>query len=368
MSRALKHNGGYIRHTAAGTYRAEVSHAYRTHRQTCATVADARRWIDVTQAQFHSAAAPLSAGQYDDARAALALLPSGATLCDAARAYATAQAGPEQVWLADVIRAYLTRLEAQGRAERTLQDYGERLNRLVNTVAVEYIGDITADHLSAALDAWDVRGPTRNSYRRVWHALFAYAVRAGHIRANPADGLDIIAYAERMPEYVSVEDAAGLMSWVERNAPEWIAYYALGLFAGVRPAELARLDMTACSAEHVRIGPEIAKIRRARLIPCEPNLVAWLRLCPPDGPVRPTTDNRSAYASMTRHRSLAGVVDWPHDAARHSYATYHLALYHDAALTNASMGHTSADILFRHYRGLASEADAKRYFTLAPSI
>lgn len=48
---------------------------------------------------------------------------------------------------------------------------------------------------------------------------------------------------------------------------------------------------------------------------------------------------------------------------RHSFASYHLAKFHDAPRTALELGQTGGlDILFRHYRSLVTEAQAEQYF------
>jgi hypothetical protein len=59
-------------------------------------------------------------------------------------------------------------------------------------------------------------------------------------------------------------------------------------------------------------------------------------------------------------------VHWPHDVMRHSYGSYHLAQYEDAARTSLRMGHTSTMILFNHYRDLVHRGDAERYWQILP--
>ena len=41
---------------------------------------------------------------------------------------------------------------------------------------------------------------------------------------------------------------------------------------------------------------------------------------------------------------------WTEDILRHSYGSYHLAKYRNAALTAEQMGHKNARILYAHYR------------------
>jgi len=54
---------------------------------------------------------------------------------------------------------------------------------------------------------------------------------------------------------------------------------------------------------------------------------------------------------------------------RHSFGTYHFALHGDSMKTSIEMGHkTGDDVLFEHYRSLATHADAKAYFDIRPLL
>ena len=54
------------------------------------------------------------------------------------------------------------------------------------------------------------------------------------------------------------------------------------------------------------------------------------------------------------------------NALRHSFCSYRLALTMNANQVALEAGH-SADILFKHYRQLCTETEAKRWFSLAPA-
>ena len=54
---------------------------------------------------------------------------------------------------------------------------------------------------------------------------------------------------------------------------------------------------------------------------------------------------------------------------RHSFGTYHFALYEDPLKTSVEMGHkTGDDVLFEHYRSLAKKDEAKEYFNIFPKV
>ena len=57
----------------------------------------------------------------------------------------------------------------------------------------------------------------------------------------------------------------------------------------------------------------------------------------------------------------------PHNAFRHSFASYHVAWKRDFQDTALIMSHKGTDILFKHYRGVATKEDADRYFKIYPT-
>ena len=60
--------------------------------------------------------------------------------------------------------------------------------------------------------------------------------------------------------------------------PKIVAWFALCVFAGVRPIEAAKLAWTDIGAPSIRIHATIAKTRRNRFVPVLPALSEWLRL------------------------------------------------------------------------------------------
>lgn len=57
----------------------------------------------------------------------------------------------------------------------------------------------------------------------------------------------------------------------------------------------------------------------------------------------------------------------PHNAFRHSFASYHVAWKRDFQDTALIMSHKGTDILFKHYRGVATKEDAERFFNIYPT-
>ena len=67
-------------------------------------------------------------------------------------------------------------------------------------------------------------------------------------------------------------------------------------------------------------------------------------------------------------REAAGIKEWPQNALRHSFASYHLAHFNDAALLALELGHTNSNLVFQHYRQLVKPKQAERYWKIAPAV
>jgi phosphoglycolate phosphatase-like HAD superfamily hydrolase len=64
-------------------------------------------------------------------------------------------------------------------------------------------------------------------------------------------------------------------------------------------------------------------------------------------------------------RPVLGFEAWPVDLFRHTFATFHLARHQDAGRTAHQLGNSS-DVVYRHYRALATSQQAKRFFSICP--
>jgi hypothetical protein len=52
---------------------------------------------------------------------------------------------------------------------------------------------------------------------------------------------------------------------------------------------------------------------------------------------------------------------------RHSFASYHLAHFRDAAKLALELGHTDQVLIFRHYRELVKPDEAAKYWNIRPA-
>jgi integrase len=145
-----------------------------------------------------------------------------------------------------------------------------------------------------------------------------------------------------------------------------LPFFAIGAFAGLRHAEIERLDWSRIDFEAgtIEVKALNAKTASRRLVPIQPNLRAWLAPCRrSSGRVCPANLRKRFDVDRERAGLLAG---WPQNALRHSFGSYHLARFGDAAKLALDMGNSPA-MIFRHYRQLVKTKQAEQYWKIAPA-
>jgi integrase len=145
-----------------------------------------------------------------------------------------------------------------------------------------------------------------------------------------------------------------------------LPYIALALFAGLRSAELMRLDGKDVNFEEraVVVGQQVAKKRSRRVVEMCDALYAWLiPLKPLKGAI---VDTREFPDNLDALKGAAEIESWPHNGLRHSFGSYHLAFRGDAVKTAQQMGHRSSDVVHNHYKALVLKTDAEKFWSLKP--
>jgi integrase len=87
----------------------------------------------------------------------------------------------------------------------------------------------------------------------------------------------------------TVDQARAIMEFMElHEGGRWVPYFALCLFAGIRPGvpdgEITKLKPEEVNLETgiINIRPGVSKVREPRRITIQPNLAAWLKAYPLD--------------------------------------------------------------------------------------
>jgi integrase len=245
----------------------------------------------------------------------------------------------------DMLRLYFKRFR---------QDFGERL-----------IADITVEELDTWLRDLPGSPKTRTDYRSNIGVLFSYAAQRRMIDFNPISFTAKPKLIDKAPEIFTVDELRALLETAKQQAPGVLPMLAIGAFAGLRDAEIKRLDWSEIDARgHIEIKAAKAKSARRRIVPIQPNLAMWLRpYAGMAGDVVPV----AARGKVERVRKAAGLQDWPKNGLRHSFSSYRLAAINDAPRVAAELGHTTPQLLYSTYRELVLPTEAERYWAIVPA-
>jgi integrase len=61
-----------------------------------------------------------------------------------------------------------------------------------------------------------------------------------------------------------------------------------------------------------------------------------------------------------------GITPYPAKGLRHSFCSYHLAMYEDSAKTAFHAGHASVKTTYENYFQLVKKTEAEKYWQLTP--
>ncbi len=292
-----------------------------------------------------------------------------------------------EITVQDLLTQFLEEKATMNLRERSLRDLRSRLGIFANTFGHSQVKDISQKEIKGWLKGMQLLSArSRKNYRLSVSTFFNYAIGQGYLSLNPVNKIPIPKEDWIPPCVLTIQEAQRLIRTAHKThykgneKPSGLGllpYVALGLFAGIRSSELNQLDWRHISLDRklatiphtlATIPHTIAKKRRLRNIDLEENCLQWLRLVERKaGKIAPP----GALKKFKVLGVLAGFPDWKGthtNSMRHSFGSYMFAKTQDAQRTAALLGHRGDDqVLFDHYRSLATKKDGERYFAITPA-
>jgi integrase len=266
----------------------------------------------------------------------------------------------------DVIERFLVDAKDRGLRPASVSGYKSHMRPLGRYFPGRTLGSLTAPELEAFTRRPNWALTTQKSTWRYIRILFNSADMN-----PPRKTWDWPVTDEEEPEYLTPAQAQLYLD----NAPKRIkAAVALGLFAGIRQAEIGKLTESNINRidKIIRIPASVAKKRRARVLDNLPQNL-WDIL---------STNELDKNILLTAHQDYRAELrathhfQWISNGPRHSFATFHVAWkgydgqrHFNLCETADILGHMNGlDLLNRHYRGLASSAQADEYFKIGLKV
>ena len=315
----------------------------------------------------------------EDATAAEALLkPFGASLLDAARAYVAARnIETASVTVSTALKDWLADMETRLRG-RSVTNYRQTSKRFAD-IGKKLLCNVTRADLQAIIAPPGMAATSAAANFRNGMAFWNWSARRGWCQPDVFAKLDRPAKQPRKRiDFLTPEEARALLDAAAANYPAAVGAFAVALFAGVRPAEIPRLDPELVKPDGIDVGADDAKGQSRRHITPNATLAAWLK----KHPFQAVTDWGRVYDAVRR---LAGwelsaeLVNnrpdlppaargkWSQDVMRHSCGTYHVACGVELGGMAFWFGHTGGETtLRRHYVGRAKRHQAIEFFAIMP--
>lgn len=307
-------------------------------------------------------------------------LLDGGSLVEAARFYVKRHPNnlPKKK-VSEIVAEMIGFKEADKMSDVYLKDLRGRLGRfakkfpgLISMVTSREIEDFLRELKNK--EGKVLSGKSRNNYRCAIGTLFKFAEARGYLPKG-LGLVDSVGLAKEDEGEIEIFRPGELALILENAEPALIPFLTIGAFAGLRHAEIQRLDWAEVRLDDSFIEVKASKAKTAsrRLVPIQDNLKRWLM------PLRKSSGAVCSYANMSKQLLwLAEAVDkvlkavdatagfvWKHNALRHSFISYRVAQTQNVAQVALEAGN-SPRVVFSNYRELVRPADAAKWFSIAP--
>ncbi len=277
-----------------------------------------------------------------------------------------------QKLLADAIAEYVAAKEHEFKQDHISLPQLARirwdLKRLQTHFGSRTVAELTGSNLVAFLEAGHPALKTYNNRRGILSTFFKFAFHRAWIAENPIPRVPHHRIRRRrgMARTFTAAQVRDLMVHLEGfEGGRWVPYYALCLFAGIRPGvpygEITKLKPEAISLEAgtISISAEMSKVREPRTVMIQPNLAAWLR-------AYPLKKFPIVVGNFQQRRArFAKSLNLTHDVLRHTFISMFVAKFRSMGEAALQAGN-SESIIRKHYLDLKSAEEGEQFFGIFP--
>jgi integrase len=304
----------------------------------------------------------------------------GVSLVDAAKFYARHHGrGIKRKPIADAVAEMIATKETAGVSELYLADLRYRLGVFRDAFQCD-VNALVPDDVKAFFERMRLSPRSYNNFLRALRTFFTFAQNHGWLSKEA----ELLARVEKRKEKaapVEIFSPTELAALLENATADLAPCLALAAFAGLRAEEILRMEWADVdrSPGFVVVAAQKAKTATRRLVPINDSLSRWLATSQRrEGRVWPHSkawffqSMRNTVAAINEerkavNRSKSIPFIWKQNALRHSFISYRLAEIQNVNQVALEAGN-SPQMIFRHYRELATPEQAKNWFSIAPKL
>ncbi len=345
----------------------------------------------VQLAKFGQAAMIDDRTRTDAARAAEILDGTGKSIVDAAKFLRDHLARVEGgLPMKEAVADFLAQKKASGTSERHQGDIRSRLGRFLSALPeTATTANVLTGDVDAFLSGLEGEARTRMGYRTILHIFFSWCESRELCAENPVSDSMTFKVVPPTPRILSPLDAERLLAACDRTILPGVL---LGLFCGLRQAEITRLDWrhVDIASGIVTVGADVAKTAARRTVEIPECAKQWLTpFARKSGSVWPEGEEARNLWNLSRIKAgfgpffstrvavneaqtdpasgkpLENLQPWPANALRHSAISYRLAMTRDLPRVATEAGN-SPSIVQRHYAEIVKPDEAKKFFAIIP--
>lgn len=260
--------------------------------------------------------------------------------------------------LASAVNELIVSKIRAGRGDEYVRQLRHALAQFSTGRATRSLDSITPEEIDSWMSSGDLSARTRKGRLQYVRLLFAFGLRRGYCTRNPAVAVDMPSQSADAPGIHTPAQVRAVLDAARDWSPRLTRVLAIRYFAGLRAAEVARLEESEIGPRWITVPAHKAKTRQRRLVEIQPNLRAWLDL----GGELPGQTCEQQIWELTRRIGM----EWPRNCTRHSWASYHLAAFGSPSKTAMEAGH-SESMLYANYRALVTPEAAGEFWAIRPS-
>jgi integrase len=301
------------------------------------------------------------ASEYADASKVL----DGIALIDAVRFYARHHGkGIKHKSVALAVDEMIERKTTKGVSKLYLDDLRYRLGVVKETFHCE-VSAITPDDVAAFFDDLKLSPRSHNNFLCALKTFFRFAQKHDWL-SKEVDLLSRVEKRNGKPTPVEIFIPSELGALMKHASPHTAPCIALAAFAGLRAEEILRLEWSDVERRpgFIEVAAHKAKTATRRIVPTADSLSRWLAIAPHNGE-RVWPHSKAWYFEALRNAAASAGITWKQNALRHSFISYRLAEIQDVNRVALEAGN-SPQMIFRHYRELATPEQAGTWFAIAP--